>query len=428
MTDTPQVPSEATTGTLPAPETLASPDTAAVAVTVPVPEEEAPADAPLAASSSAPEEPLAPAAEEAPAESTGDTPAVRSELAPAACAALLAEHFPALFGAAPRPLKLRIQADIQARAPGIFTRKSLSTFLHRYTTSNAYLNALVKAPQRVDLDGADAGEIADEHRIAATEELARRRAVHETRRREARAAENAARRAGPRAEAPAAEGDAQQTPAPEGQTATPAVAADGPRPGRPAQAPRRPSGPGDRQGQAPGREPGREARDTRGPRPGGQRPEQRGQPRPDARSPRGDSGEHGRPRRPAQGDQRAGPDRVQADGRPGQHLQENSAAQPQQHAQHHTEQRHEQPQPVWSEAERERAALLRAYEGSTLTRANFCVLKRIDEGTLEAQLLLARQERAQRPAAPPRPEFREQARSDFRPGPRRPRSSTPGRA
>jgi hypothetical protein len=94
--------------------------------------------------------------------------------------------------------------------------------------------------------------------------------------------------------------------------------------------------------------------------------------------------------------------------------------------------------PPLSEAERERAALLRAYEGSTLTRANFCVLKRIDETTLEAQLLLARQERAQRPAPPPRPDSRPEARSDGRPGfrpersgdergPRRPRPSTPGR-
>jgi hypothetical protein len=51
-------------------------------------------------------------------------------------------------------------------------------------------------------------------------------------------------------------------------------------------------------------------------------------------------------------------------------------------------------------AQRERAALLRTWEASTLTRANFCVLKRIDEATLEAQLALARQERAQRSGAP----------------------------
>ena len=42
---------------------------------------------------------------------------------------------------------------------------------------------------------------------------------------------------------------------------------------------------------------------------------------------------------------------------------------------------------------RERALLLRAWETSTLTRANFCVLKRISEADLEAQLAQARQER-----------------------------------
>src|SRR5262245_32130406 len=36
----------------------------------------------------------------------------------AECAAQLKERFPALFGGAVKPLKLRIQADIQERAPG----------------------------------------------------------------------------------------------------------------------------------------------------------------------------------------------------------------------------------------------------------------------------------------------------------------------
>ena len=38
------------------------------------------------------------------------------------CAEQLRQHFPALFGGAPKPLKLRIQADIQARAPGVFAK------------------------------------------------------------------------------------------------------------------------------------------------------------------------------------------------------------------------------------------------------------------------------------------------------------------
>ncbi len=127
-------------------------------------------------------------------------PTAVPELAPAACASRLAALFPAVFTpSAPRPLKLRIQTDVQQRAPGIFTKKSLSIFLHRHTTSTAYLKALVSAPQRLDLDGMPAGDVLDEHRQAATAELERRRASHDARRgaeRDAqRAAHDVARRA-----------------------------------------------------------------------------------------------------------------------------------------------------------------------------------------------------------------------------------------
>ncbi len=106
-----------------------------------------------------------------------------AELSPAACASRLADLFPALFaGSTPLPLKLRIQVDIQQRAPGTFTKKSLSVFLHRHTTNTAYLRAVANAPQRIDLDGQPAGDIADEHRQAAVAELERRRALHEARR------------------------------------------------------------------------------------------------------------------------------------------------------------------------------------------------------------------------------------------------------
>jgi sRNA-binding protein len=140
---------------------------------------ELPAEVPAAAEPAAPTVAAAPAA-----------PAV-PDLAPAQVAAKLAELFPALFAAgAPKPLKLRIQADIQQRAPGLFTKKSLSMFLHRHTMSTPYLIALTKSPTRFDLDGVAAGDLADEHREAAGVELARRRGLHEVR----RAAENAARR------------------------------------------------------------------------------------------------------------------------------------------------------------------------------------------------------------------------------------------
>ena len=117
------------------------------------------------------------------------------ELSPAVCAARLAELFPAVFSpGAPKPLKLRIQADVQQRAPGIFTRKALSGFLHRHTTSTAYLKALLNSPQRIDLDGLPAGDVASEHREAAAAELQRRRSLYDAR----RAAEREAQRAGER--------------------------------------------------------------------------------------------------------------------------------------------------------------------------------------------------------------------------------------
>jgi ProP effector len=104
----------------------------------------------------------------------------------AACTALLQQHFPALFGAASvvRPLKLQIQADIQARAPGVFTKAALSHFLRRYTASGAYLNALAQQPMRCDLDGQPAGEVSAEHRQAARDELARRRQAQDAQRAE----------------------------------------------------------------------------------------------------------------------------------------------------------------------------------------------------------------------------------------------------
>ena len=91
------------------------------------------------------------------------------------CGPQLKKLYPALFSNPPKPLKLRIQADIQARSPGLFTKPQLSAFLRRYTGSHGYLNALVKATHRFDLDGNPGDELSDEHRVAANEELARRR-------------------------------------------------------------------------------------------------------------------------------------------------------------------------------------------------------------------------------------------------------------
>ncbi|RZJ13110.1 MAG: prop effector ProQ [Rubrivivax sp.] len=78
-------------------------------------------------------------------------------------------------------MKLRIQADIQERAPGKFSKAQLSAFLRRHTGSTGYLIALTQAKSRFDLDGQPAGEITEEHLTAAREELARRKVVRQER-------------------------------------------------------------------------------------------------------------------------------------------------------------------------------------------------------------------------------------------------------
>ena len=140
--------------------------------------------APAAPAEPAEMTPEAPAAVVATEEEAAPAAPAKTELSPAQCAAHLAEMFPALFGTQgpPKPIKLRIQADLQQRAPGLFTRKALSIVLHRHTTSTPYLKALVAAPSRFDLDGEPAGEIAEEHRQAAREEVERRRGIVAARR------------------------------------------------------------------------------------------------------------------------------------------------------------------------------------------------------------------------------------------------------
>ena len=146
--------------------------------------EPAPSEAAAAAESSLPEAAAASSdmpeaaddAADAPAAEEGQ-PAGQAARAPLEdCGPQLKKLYPALFSNPPKPLKLRVQGDIQARSPGQFTKPQLSAFLRRYTGSHAYLNALVKATHRYDLDGNPGDELSDEHRNAAVEELARRRA------------------------------------------------------------------------------------------------------------------------------------------------------------------------------------------------------------------------------------------------------------
>ncbi len=144
------------------------------------------ADAVGAAGAPATPQPQAasPAGSTAAAQAAPAPHAAAPEMSPSACAERLAALFPALFGrdGPPKPVKLRIHADIQQRAPDVFTRKALSIFMHRHTTGNAYLKALLTAPHRYDLDGQPAGDVADEHRAAAKDELERRRQIFLARR------------------------------------------------------------------------------------------------------------------------------------------------------------------------------------------------------------------------------------------------------
>jgi len=112
------------------------------------------------------------AAEAAPATAAAVAKATESA---AATAARLAELFPALFAGPAKPFKLRIQVDIQERAPGVFSKQALSAYFRRQTGTTSYLMAVSKGKQRFDLDGQPAGELSDEHRQLATDELARRR-------------------------------------------------------------------------------------------------------------------------------------------------------------------------------------------------------------------------------------------------------------
>ncbi|TAK93114.1 MAG: prop effector ProQ [Aquabacterium sp.] len=120
--------------------------------------------------------PEAVSAAAAPADSASVPAQAQQPESPAATAARLAELFPALFKGQPKPLKLRIQVDIQERAPGVFSKQALSAFFRRYTGATSYLIAVSKATQRFDLDGQPAGELTDEHRKVAADELVRRRA------------------------------------------------------------------------------------------------------------------------------------------------------------------------------------------------------------------------------------------------------------
>lgn len=114
------------------------------------------------------------AAADGAADASSKAPAKAPGMSPAACAQELRQRFPALFDGPPKPLKLRTHVDIEARAPGVFSKQVLTAFFRRYTGSTSYLLSVARGRQRFDLDGKPGGEISDEHRQIAVDELTRR--------------------------------------------------------------------------------------------------------------------------------------------------------------------------------------------------------------------------------------------------------------
>ncbi|MEO8081604.1 MAG: ProQ/FinO family protein [Caldimonas sp.] len=110
-----------------------------------------------------------------------DTTSAATTVVPADTGVRLRTLFPALFGSRAKPIKLQIQQDIQQRAPGAFSRRELSAFFSRHTRSTPYLIAVSRATERFGLDGEPSGALSDEHRNAALQELARRRANRQER-------------------------------------------------------------------------------------------------------------------------------------------------------------------------------------------------------------------------------------------------------
>jgi sRNA-binding protein len=274
-------------------EPQAQPEPCAPPEPTPPPVESAAPDTPVPIEQAAPQ-----------AEAPAPPAAAEQDLSPAATGTRLAALFPALFvgPGAPgpfKPIKLRIHADIAQRAPGQFSKRVLGIFFSRYTTTTAYLKALT-APdaKRFDLDGQPAGEIAEEHRNAAVEELARRQAIVAERRAAQRQAQAPQRRE------------------------------DAPRPGSSPKAHRAAREPAPRRDRASFDAPP---------------PKQRAS-------------------RPAEREPRA----------------------------------RNEPTPVlpMDPALRERALLLRAFESSPLSKANFCALKRMTEAQLDTLLEQARHERS----------------------------------
>ncbi|NTV95897.1 MAG: ProQ activator of osmoprotectant transporter prop [Thiobacillus sp.] len=72
-----------------------------------------------------------------------------------------------------RPLALGIHKTLQERMPEL-TKDQVRTALRSHTGSTRYLKALAQAKERYDLDGNPAGEVTEEQRAQAAEQLKER--------------------------------------------------------------------------------------------------------------------------------------------------------------------------------------------------------------------------------------------------------------
>ena len=108
--------------------------------------------------------------------------AQQPSLSPEALLALLCEQFPKCFIARGecRPLKIGILDSLAERTagqPGV-SKTRLREVLRRYTNTTRSLQGVAAASKRVDLDGEDAGEVAEDHVSHAQQQLAERRERH----------------------------------------------------------------------------------------------------------------------------------------------------------------------------------------------------------------------------------------------------------
>lgn len=89
---------------------------------------------------------------------------------------LLAQRFPGLWGQTVQPLKRGIYQDLLLALGDEVSRTALKEALSRHTRSGAYLRAMASGQARTDLQLQAVEPVSLEHRLAALQELHRRRA------------------------------------------------------------------------------------------------------------------------------------------------------------------------------------------------------------------------------------------------------------